>query len=70
MCIFFSLDQLAYARAKESDHRYDEAVAAYEAARDYDSAVRVYLDYLNDPESAVKIVKTTRSTEGAKLVAK
>ena len=64
------MPQLAYARAKESDGRYAEAVAAYEAARDHDSAVRVYLDNLNDPESAVKIVKATRSTEGAKLVAR
>ena len=45
-------------------------MTAYEAARDYDSAVRVYLDHLNDPEAAVKIVKTTRSAEGAKLIAR
>ena len=45
-------------------------MVAYESARDYDNAVRVYLDHLNDPESAVKIVKSTHSTEGAKLVAR
>ena len=28
--------------------------------RDYDSAVRLYLDKLNDPENAVRIVKQTR----------
>ena len=43
---------------------------AYETARDYDSAVRLYLDRLNDPENAVRIVKQTRSTEGAKMVAR
>ena len=52
------------------DGKYKEAVVAYEAARDYDSAVRLYLDKLNDPENAVRIVKTTRSTEGAKMVAR
>ena len=62
--------QLAYARAKEGDNRYSDAVVAYQSARDYDNAVRVYLDHLNDPESAVKIVKSTHSTEGAKLVAR
>merc|ERR1719219_1995834 len=34
--------QLQYAKAKE-------AVPSYEAARDYDSAARLYLDKLNDP---------------------
>ena len=38
--------------------------------RDYDSAVRILLDRLNDPENAVRIVKQTKSTEGAKMVAK
>ncbi len=62
--------QLQYAKAKEADGKYRDAVAAYTAARDFDNAVRVHLDHLNDPESAVRIVKETRSTEGAKLVAK
>ena len=32
--------------------------------------MRLYLDKLNDPENAVRIVKQTRSTEGAKMVAR
>jgi WD repeat-containing protein 19 len=40
--------------------RYKEAVEAYEAARDYDNAVRLHLDKLNDPENAVRIVKLTK----------
>ena len=59
-----------YYKAKEGDGKYKEAVVAYETARDYDSAVRLYLDRLNDPENAVRIVKQTRSTEGAKMVAR
>jgi WD repeat-containing protein 19 len=43
---------------------------AYEAARDFDSAVRIHLDHLSNPEAAVRIVKENRSTEGAKLVAR
>ncbi len=45
-------------------------MAAFEAARDYDNAVRVHLDHLNNPEAAVRIVKETKSVEGAKLVAR
>ena len=62
--------QLQFAKAKETDGKYKEAVVAYEAARDFDSAVRLFLDKLNDPENAVRIVKQTRSTEGAKMVAR
>ena len=62
--------QLQYAKAKEADGQHKEPVRAYEAARDYDSAVRLYLDRLNDPENAVRIVKQTRSNEGAKMVAR
>ena len=52
--------QLQFAKAKEMDGKFKDAVQAYEAARDYDSAVRLYLDKLNDPENAVRIVKQTR----------
>ena len=62
--------QLQYAKAKEAEGHYREAVVAYEAARDYDNAVRIHLDQLNNPEAAVRIVKEHRSTEGAKLVAR
>ena len=32
--------QLQYAKAKEADGKFKDAVQAYEHARDYDSAVR------------------------------
>ena len=57
-------------QAKESEGRYKEAVSAYENARDYDNVVRILLDQLNQPEEAVKIVRETKSVEGAKMVAK
>lgn len=43
---------------------------AYKNARDYDNVVRMLLDHLNMPEEAVMMVRESRSTEGAKLVAK
>lgn len=35
--------QLQYAKAKEAEGHYRDAVVAYEAARDYDNAVRIHL---------------------------
>ncbi|KAM8939516.1 WD repeat-containing protein 19 [Pelodytes ibericus] len=61
---------LQYAKAKEADGRYKEAVLAYENARDWDNVIRIYLDHLNNPEKAVGIVKETQSLEGAKMVAR
>ncbi|XP_075423964.1 WD repeat-containing protein 19 isoform X2 [Ascaphus truei] len=61
---------LQYAKAKEADGRYKEAVLAYENAKDWDNVIRIYLDHLNNPEKAVGIVKETQSLEGAKMVAR
>ncbi|NXI09469.1 WDR19 protein, partial [Irena cyanogastra] len=61
---------LQYAKAKEADGRYTEAVIAYEHAKQWDSVIRLYLDHLNNPEKAVDIVRETQSIEGAKMVAR
>ncbi|NXD35005.1 WDR19 protein, partial [Copsychus sechellarum] len=61
---------LQYAKAKEADGRYTEAVIAYEHAKQWDSVIRLYLDHLNNPEKAVNIVRETQSLEGAKMVAR
>ncbi|XP_060531606.1 WD repeat-containing protein 19 isoform X2 [Cylas formicarius] len=61
---------LQYARAKEEEGRYDEAVKAYELAKDFDSVVRLHLERLDNAEIAVEIVQETKSVEGAKMVAK
>ncbi|NXF19699.1 WDR19 protein, partial [Rhodinocichla rosea] len=61
---------LQYAKAKEADGRYTEAVVAYEHAKQWDSVIRLYLDHLNNPEKAVNIVRETQSLEGAKMVAR
>ncbi|XP_071599813.1 WD repeat-containing protein 19 isoform X2 [Heliangelus exortis] len=61
---------LQYAKAKEADGSYKEAVVAYEHAKQWDSVIRLYLDHLNNPEKAVNIVKETQSLDGAKMVAR
>ncbi|NXH92488.1 WDR19 protein, partial [Edolisoma coerulescens] len=61
---------LQYAKAKEADGRYAEAVIAYEHAKQWDNVIRLYLDHLNNPEKAVDIVRETQSLEGAKMVAR
>ena len=47
-----------------------EALAAYQSAKDWNSVIRINLDHLSNPEEAVRVVKESGSTEGAKLVAK
>lgn len=61
---------MEYAKAKESEGKYEEAVRAYSAAKDYDSVIRLNLDYLNSPEVAVELVQETKSVEGAKMVSR
>lgn len=61
---------LQYAKAKEAEKKYEEAIRAYQKAKDFDSVIRLHLEHLNNPEIAVEMVQETRSIEGAKLVAK
>uniref|UniRef100_A0A3Q3ED04 WD repeat-containing protein 19 n=1 Tax=Kryptolebias marmoratus TaxID=37003 RepID=A0A3Q3ED04_KRYMA len=61
---------LQYAKAKEADGKYKDAAQAYESAKDWDNAIRVLLDHLNNPEDAVRIARETRSIDGAKMVAR
>ncbi|CAF94207.1 unnamed protein product, partial [Tetraodon nigroviridis] len=61
---------LQYAKAMQADSRYAEALKAYRSARDWDNAIRVLLEHLNNPEEAVRIVRETQSVEGAKMVAR
>ncbi|XP_064484193.1 WD repeat-containing protein 19-like [Ornithodoros turicata] len=59
-----------YAKAKEADGQYHEAVKAYAQARDFENVIRIQLGHLNNPEEAVQLVKETKSVEGAKMVAR
>uniref|UniRef100_A0A0R3RUL2 WD repeat-containing protein 19 n=1 Tax=Elaeophora elaphi TaxID=1147741 RepID=A0A0R3RUL2_9BILA len=60
----------AYGKVMEGEKKYEQAAIAYKYARDYDNLVRLLLEHLNKPEEAVRIVRESRSVEGAKLVAK
>nr|XP_054756020.1 WD repeat-containing protein 19-like isoform X1 [Lytechinus pictus] len=59
-----------YAKAKEADGKYKDAASAYRNAKDWDNVIRIQLDYLKNPEEAVRVVKESGSVEGAKMVAK
>ncbi|KAK2918993.1 WD repeat-containing protein 19 [Channa argus] len=61
---------LQFAKAKEADGKYKDAAQAYESAKDWENVIRVLLDHLNNPEEAVRIVRETQSTDGAKMVAR
>lgn len=58
-----------YGKAKEADGYYKEAFKAYMSAKEYENAIRIQLDFLKNPEQAVKIVRENQSIEGAKMVA-
>ena len=40
---------IQYAKAKESEGKYEEAAKAYETANDYDNIIRINLEHLNNP---------------------
>merc|ERR1719197_1487164 len=60
---------MQYAKAKESRGAYREALVAYERARDLDSVVRLYLQFLGEPQKAFQLVRQTQLASGAELVA-
>ena len=60
---------LKYAKAMEALERYPEAEVAYEAAKDWVGVIRVNLGKLNNPSKVLALVRSTKSVEGAMLVA-
>ncbi|XP_049865142.1 WD repeat-containing protein 19 isoform X2 [Pectinophora gossypiella] len=60
---------IQYAKAKEAEGRYTDALKSYLKAQDYESAIRLNLDKLDDIEEAVNLVQETKSVQGAKMVA-
>jgi WD repeat-containing protein 19 len=58
-----------YGKAREADGYYKDAYKAYMNAKEYENAIRIQLDFLKNPEKAVKIVKDHQSIEGAKMIA-
>merc|ERR1712226_248718 len=60
---------IQYAKAQEDCGSYQKACSAYEQAGEFDSVIRISLQHLRNPDQAVRIVKQTGSTDGAKMVA-
>ena len=59
-----------YAKAKEAEGNFQDAVAAYEKANDSDSVVKLLLTpQLNNPSRAMSLVRETKSPQGALLIA-
>ncbi|XP_076676074.1 intraflagellar transport protein Oseg6 isoform X2 [Andrena cerasifolii] len=61
---------IQYAKAKESEGKYEEAAKAFETAKDFENIIRINLEHLNNPARSVEVVQQTKSIEGAKMVAK
>jgi len=60
---------LQYAKAKESRGSYREALVAFERAGDLDSAVKLSLEKLNEPQKAFQLVRDKQLVSGAERVA-
>ncbi|KNC55403.1 WD repeat protein 19 [Thecamonas trahens ATCC 50062] len=60
---------LKYGKAMEALGKFKKAEAAYEAARDWVGVIRVNLDKLDNPSKVLALVRSTKSAEGAMLVA-
>lgn len=60
----------AYAKAKESEGNFKEALKAYKKAKDMEACVRLLLEKCNDPAEAMDIARKTRSVESAVLISK
>ncbi|CAG9090548.1 unnamed protein product [Plutella xylostella] len=60
---------LQYAKAKEAEGRYADAMKSYLKAQDYEAAIRLNLEKLDDIDEAVTLVQETKSVQGAKMVA-
>ncbi|XP_053681434.1 WD repeat-containing protein 19 [Anopheles nili] len=59
-----------YAKAKEAEGQFADAITSYQIAGDMDGVVRIYLQHLDDPHSASEILLETRSIEGSKMLSK
>ncbi|GMH41872.1 hypothetical protein BSKO_09782 [Bryopsis sp. KO-2023] len=61
--------QIQFAKAKEKEGKYEEALEAYQRAGDMNGAVRILLTCVNRPEQACKLVRENPKIEPAAMVA-
>lgn len=62
--------QLQFAKAKEAEGKYQEAVVAYEAAGEMDAVVRLCLEQLGNAQKAYSIARKTQSIDAATMLYK
>lgn len=60
---------IQYAKAKEQEGRYHDALKSYLRAQDFEAAIRLNLEKLDNIDEAVQLVQETKSIQGAKMVA-
>jgi WD repeat-containing protein 19 len=61
---------IEYARMQEQARRFKEAITAYKKAGQEEQVIRVLLDEIKNPAEAIKIVRDSKSVQGAKMIAK
>lgn len=59
---------IQYAKAKESEGKYEEAASAYETAKDYDNIIRINLEHLNNPGKKATQQKKFHSPSNTKKI--
>jgi WD repeat-containing protein 19 len=57
-----------YARAQEEQGKFSEAASAYEKAKSFDNAIRLYLQKLNRMNEATELARKTRSKASALML--
>lgn len=68
--IIFLKIYIQYVKAKEVDGRYKEVAEVYRSVKDWDNVIRINLDYFQNSEEVVKIVRDIYFIEGVKMVVK
>lgn len=59
-----------YARAKEAEGNYAEAIRSYTQAGEVEHVIRIHIEHMHDPHSASELVLESRSVDGARMLAK
>jgi WD repeat-containing protein 19 len=61
---------LQFAKAKEAEGKFEDAATIYERANAYDSAVRLHLSKLDNPQKAFVLVRQSKSKSAAALASR
>lgn len=59
-----------YAKIQETEHRYKEAIEAYEKAGDTLEVIRILLEKIGNPSEAMRLARESDSIEGKMKIAK